>query len=569
MARGTFHNSESGSLTFFAAAVVLPILILLFTIGLQVGNIFTQRAVEQKVVEAAALYAVKQLPHKNTAVAGAQAYLSNNSITIKTHGLSQATINTSFDSVSIDLAIPFSFPGAKYFDFHDQFTTYVRASARIQPKDVGIYFDSSSYMMPENLDAFANDPDPAAGGWWGKQIILPDWSYNNFFVLTNIYNSSDSLNWREAQFFRTFNNPTAAPRTALKRTQICFNPTYSAVKEAVIRLYYANSQLSLNSVGVFTGPSQADATLPFIIRPVRKGGYFLGQSEGALENVNFNLTGFDWRDQHCLAAAQLAQTDLDSWRQANASVQEIQLPPAQMRHAYPQLSAETDTAILNHNNAGLNPAFADTTTGAINPTLRAFNLSVREAVWGRRAYVYPTTNQEVSLGIKDIITSVGGAVLAADPRVAERGELVNTTSKQVFIILGNFPRANIGGALQGYESATTSERQTIRNRLLAGLSELHTAAANLQQPLSIYITMLGRYDPKIRNPVTGALLVCTFSDCPEFETAVREIRDAIENWELTHPKIRVTFERVMNQVGLPSTWVSHMGVAERQAYLSN
>jgi hypothetical protein len=190
-------------------------------------------------------------------------------------------------------------------------------------------------------------------------------------------------------------------------------------------------------------------------------------------------------------------------------------------------------------------------------------------VWGRRAYVYPTTNQEVSLGIKDIITSVGGAVLAADPRVAERGELVNTTSKQVFIILGNFPRANIGGALQGYESATTSERQTIRNRLLAGLSELHTAAANLQQPLSIYITMLGRYDPKIRNPVTGALLVCTFSDCPEFETAVREIRDAIENWELTHPKIRVTFERVMNQVGLPSTWVSHMGVAERQAYLSN
>jgi|GEM_PF-3149356 len=568
------RRTESGAMTIFVAAMILPLLVIMVSMGIEIGSVFNSRSIEQKVTDSAALYAVKQLPNKAVALEAAQKYLQTNSETVKKYGLSRATIVTSSDSVSVRLSVPFSFPLARYFNFSGSFNYQVKSQTRIQPKDVVIYFDSSSYMMPANMDQYAEDPDPGAGEWWSElSVNYPaagsgmDWDFNSFFKSTTLYNPPGPNEWKEATFFRTYNNISVSPRTSLKRTQICFNPPFSALKEAVIRLYYANSQFNLNSVAVETGPSQLDPSLIHIMRPIQRGGFVGGKSEGGIENEAF--PGFIWRDRHCLAAAQVAQTSLDAWRASNPSRLLTELPPVRMRHAFPHLSPETDPAILNHNGAGPNPAFANTVNGVLNASLLVNNMSIREAVWSRRAYPYLALDQETSIGIRQIIIDTGLEALQADPRIAERGPLAANVTKQVFILLGNFPRASIGGNMIGYETATVSQRQTIINRMISGLDTLYYQTANLTQPLSIYITMMGRTFPNLKNPVTGADITCVFGQCQEFEDAVSEIAAAITAWEATHPRIRVTFERIMNQVGLPSTWVSHMSMAERQVYLTN
>jgi hypothetical protein len=561
-------KSESGSMLILAVAVIFPIIVLILSVGFDVSNLFTLRATEQKVLDSAVLYGVRQLPNKPMVEDSIKRYLSTHSFIVRKHGIQSVSVSAENDRVQAHLSAPFSLPWAKFFGFEGVFNHHLYANARTQPKDIGIYFDSSMDVMPSDLDSNADDANPAAGGWWGKQAIIRNTSgtidsYNNYFMFTNVYNDQDSRNWREARYFRQIFNggvfngsPTTPPRTALKRTQICFNPTYSAIKEAVIRYYYQNSQIGLNSVGVFTGPSSSNGI--FEVRPVIKGGYrsSFPQAEGVLENASYSISTNNWRDRHCVAAAQVAEKDLVQWRatQSQATL-DTTLPDAQMRHAYPHLSPDTETNILNHNGAGVIPNFVDETTSFLNQTLRDNNLSLREAVWGRRAH--PNS----SLGIKEIIEGVGLPVLNSANRVAERGELVNLTTKQVLIILGHLPRSVINGVMVGYENATTAQRTTIRNRMIAGLDTLHSQAANLINPLSIYIHVVMRDGQFTAVP-------CPFNDCSQFRAAQDEIKNAITTWEASHPKVRVQYSSSEGQ-DLVTTVQDYLSISERQVYLGN
>lgn len=558
-------KSESGSMLILAVAVIFPIILLILSVGFDVSNIFTLRATEQKVLDSAVLYGVRQLPSQEMVKDSVKKYLSSYSYLVRTYGVGIVTVSIENDRVQAHISAPFSLPWAKFFGFEGTFTHHLYANARTQPKDIGIYFDSSMDVMPLSLDSNADNSDPAAGGWWGKQGIIRNTSgtidsYNNYFMFTNIYIDQDSRNWREARYFRNifaggiFNGNPTPPRTALKRTQICFNPTYSAIKEAVIRYYYQNSQIGLNSVGIFTGPSSSNGV--FEIRPVIKGGYksSFPQAEGIIENASYNISTNNWRDRHCIAAAQVAEKDLTQWRATQSQLTlDTTLPDPQMRHAYPHLSIDTETVILNHNGAGLIPNFVDETTWTLNQTLSDNNLSLREAVWGRRAH------PNASLGIKDIIEGVGLSVLNAPNRVAERGELVNLTTKQVLIILGHLPRSVINGVMVGYETATTAERTTIRNRLVAGLNTLHAQAANLTKPLSVYIHLVLR---------DGQYPNCIFNDCAGFRAAETEIKNAITSWEATHPKVRVRYSSSEGQ-DLVTTMQDYLSISERQVYLGH
>lgn len=529
--------SERGSLSILLVAILIPLFFAIFSVGIDVGSIYASRAAEQKVIDSAAITGVRQLPHLSAAISSAKSFLKQNSAFVNKYGIQVASVSASADSLSITINAPISLPFADHFNAGQGLTLKLTSVARVQPKDVAIYFDTSDYMRPETYT-----PN---NKFWGK--MATDTGDYSQFLATDLL--SESPHWRPATFFKNFGSPSPTNLVANLRTQRCFNPVLSAIKEATIRLYYSFSMFDLNSVGVFTGPNMNGGI--FTVKPVSKGGYpALNQGEGLIENIPSA-----WNDVHCLAAAEEAQIELNVWRQGKSiTTLESTLPPARMRHAFPSFNSDFNQNVMSHNGMPPGSKFVDPVTGNLNPNVSKY-ISVREAVWARRAH----QNRQVDLPA--IITALGQSLLAAPDRANERGALTETVTKTGYILLGHWPKAKIGGIMYGFETGTN--RPEIIHAIKQSLSALNGNAAGSGKIINLYIIMTRQY-------WTHPACADWDPQCQDFFWDADIMNDALTTWENNgHNNVRVEFIRVPDPDSVAADFLTVLPLTERMAYLAN
>ncbi len=541
-----FLEDQSGVISLLLAVAILPILTLLLSIGLEVGTAFYDRGVEQKTLDNAAMYAAQQLPFLQNADLAAKTIMAAQSATVKKYGLESLAVSVTSDSVQLVLTMPMHFPMAENFNIPNNLSYHIRSLARVQPRDVAIYFDSSRYLTPD-LNT-ASSPNPI---FWG----LPSTSGGNDWVVfkdtTLLFDSPD---WRAATFFMNFPSPTALDpgndnypqRVANVRTQQCFNPAYSALKEASIRLYYSLSLFNLNSVGVFSGPSAIGDT--FTIRNVRKGGFPSSlEGEAVIENIANSTSQL--RDEHCLAAAEIAQAELDVWRSITSQDnQENQFPPAKTAHAFPSFSSDVNSDILNNNYMPPFQLFVDHNNGNFIPGNEKY-LSVREAVWARRASVNRV------LDTRTAIDTVGDALNNAPLRINERGALYKNVSRTGYIILGHMPRVKESGVW--YKLEDDADKAMVRQKIRDSLDNVNSDAISSNRSIFIYILL-------VRNeqmyPDCGQL-------CTSYINDHKFLFDRIENWNANWSNLKVSLVRVPDSGSLVTELAGFLPTSEQAVFL--
>ena len=249
---------ESGSITFFVAALMLPALFLLFSLSLDVGKFYAEMDMAQKTIDDAVLFSYRYLPYAAEAKRAAEDYLAK-------AGYPTAVVQTSNEMISIryDTLCQLSF--TKLLGVAVEIPLPVFSEAVGTPFDISLLVDSSGYMAP---DVFQTTH-------WG----------------------TESSHFYGTLYPRVHNNQLLDPQVL---TEQCFNPLLSAVKRTAIGIYDYLSGSRLNAVGLSFAPGRpllvdtARAVMPAGPRPD-------GTGEADLSDLNnTGLAG----DELCAAIVQ-------------------------------------------------------------------------------------------------------------------------------------------------------------------------------------------------------------------------------------------------------------------------
>ncbi len=538
----SLSNLESGSAMIFFIACAMPILFTVLFLGFDIGNLLYNRGVEQKILDRAAMFSTQHLPYKNKAIHAAQTILTQQSPTVKNQGLSAVQVLATNDSIELKLTIPSVFSFASKLGAPTFPDMQLRSLARIQPKDVVIFFDSSNYLSPleTGVQFWGKKPPPVPG--------VPD--YNAFFMPTSTL--SESEHWKPSTFFKGFaftGDPFPIDTgIANVRTQQCFNPPFSSIKETTTKLYYSTSMFNLNSVGIISGPTTATTNSIFTLRTVKEGGFpSYSEGEALVENQAFG--GIGLRDSHCFTAAEIADAELKTWRSNHTpSYQETNLPQPRMYHAFPYFSTELDQDIMSHNGMGSGLTFTNPTTGTIIAGREKY-ISAREAVWVRRSH------RQSQMDIRNALDGSVNALLQAPQRIDERGPLYNSLTRTAFVILGHMPRVNDGGVWHKYE--IVAEQQRVRQLLKAKLIALDNLAFG--KKIFIYIFLVRHYN---------MYPYCTNASCPDFLDHFDDLYVRVNYWNNNLlNNITVKFVRVPGVNALVYDLASYLPLSEQVALL--
>jgi len=255
-------KEEKGSMAFFVAAIVLPLLFFLFSLSLDMSTYYTENQKLQKVLDDAALHAYRFLPYMEDAEVAAHSYLAqygdladNTDIVVTEDSvslLSQKLSHLTFARLlGVDIGIPM--------------TAYSRS--RSTPFDALLLIDRASYLSP----------DPVAGTAWGD---FSSWPAASFFQQANPISGAD---------------PTLNP---VLLSQQCFNPAFSAIKTSAMQLYEYLISFQLNSVGVVVYPGNGNFVST--AREVLPGRDIAGGGEASFISYFANYSG----NEFCAAAAE-------------------------------------------------------------------------------------------------------------------------------------------------------------------------------------------------------------------------------------------------------------------------
>jgi len=375
-------KSERGSVLLFVSTVVVPMLFLLFTLSVDLGEYYSRTQRAQKIVDDASLYAHRFLPSQENARRAAQIYLSQNQTELGT-SLGHLNIETSSDMVSIAYEGQSPLTFASWFSDNSGISYSVFARTRSTPLDVYLALDTSSYLAPS-----------LQGNAWDDATA---WPAASFFEHEKIFYKEDQATH---QFVRAVD--------ARVVTQQCFNSVFSREKEAGIKIYDILSSFNLNSIGLGFFPGYI---LPLDqARNVEKGGRRAGQDqfpgEASFDTEHGSLYS---SNVYCTAAAE-RETTHDAYR-------------------FPTHNLQFATGI----NDPLKPA------NRIIPGTFEFDreylpyMEARDVIWSRA--VNPVSDTKID----EVLSLVHSSLMVA-PGGVERQGLVDAPAKVAIVIAGDVPR---------------------------------------------------------------------------------------------------------------------------------
>lgn len=399
-----------GSVAFFVAAILLPMIFFLFSISMDVSAYFTESEDAQKIVDDAALYSYRFLPSREDASRAARMFLEQRAAE---SGIDPAgaVVNASSDKISVLLNSASRITFARWFGIEAGIPYSVYAESRSTPLDIFIAMDTSAYLAPPAPDGTA----------WGKDT---EWPAADFF--------------RNVNTRRTYSESAGSvevdPRLI---TQQCFNPAFSALKQSVIGLYDYLASFSLNAVGVGFFPGYWDDLI--LAREVGPGGLRAGGAgnpgEADLETAHGSAFASNvW----CAAAAE----------------REINFPG----YTFPGRNAKISYKDFDRS---LKPVDMVIPSGPENYIFNADYrpyLQTREVVWAQ------AINSMREPDTAKVLARAGGELLASGS-IGERGGLVDRPARALIMLAGDLPRA---GASRFPDAPVVSALQETLNSLKEG-----------------------------------------------------------------------------------------------------
>ena len=254
---------ELGSISVFVVSFVIPFIFFVFCLVLDLTNYYSERQRFQSQIDEISVTATRFLPFEQEAARVAQEMLQAFPFE------NRAQIRTTSSSLSIEVLGEYPVQLGKFFglDLAVPFTGFSRSVAN--SSDTVIVFDNSSYLAP----------DPQVGSVWGNGA---DWPSGFLF-----------------NYLQFRGNPS--PQVL---TQQCFNPAFSAMKQAAIVSFDFLSSFTLNRVGLVFSPGAFQS-------PVR-ARELLARSETVQPQggeARFESASFDYSsNEYCGAIA-----ERDTW----------------------------------------------------------------------------------------------------------------------------------------------------------------------------------------------------------------------------------------------------------------
>ncbi|HMO01609.1 MAG TPA: pilus assembly protein TadG-related protein [Oligoflexia bacterium] len=210
-------NHQRGIAIFLFAFLLLPITLLLLSLGFDLTRYFSQSSSAQTALDQAVKYGAAFLPNAEAARERAEGYLRS---LAGERWKVRSAVDGSRVEMSAKLSSPLMF--ASFFGSDLSLDLSVYSAAKIAPRDLLVALIVSN----ENAPAYGDEP-------WGS-----------------------SLEWPAAQVFTSGltildNGKPLDPRWL---TQQCFNPAFSTIKELAVKVYEVLSSNPINSVGLGYAP---------------------------------------------------------------------------------------------------------------------------------------------------------------------------------------------------------------------------------------------------------------------------------------------------------------------------
>lgn len=437
---------EHGSFLLFFAAAILPFLLVFSSLGLIIVKLNKEQRALQETLDRAAIAAAKKLPFTEAAYDAAHFLLTESGIPAS-HLANAIEVSPARVRITYDMQLPTLLKAIAPHTL-----AAVRLAARtetaINAKDIIIFLDASSYMGPvptDSTDTTWNNTGP--GGAW------PVAEY-----FRRLQSSSNPI---------TVDGVRPHPRAL---TQQCFNPAFSAFKEASIRLYDYFSKNPDNSVGVLIGPgsTQNVTVIRNLIPPEARN---TSPGEGRFDFYR-SITA---RDEFCLAAAKNEQ-----------------------HHAGYRVPLRGDPYYWGAPGEVHFPDAPSSVIAMHEHSLRTEMLqtiSVRDILWStavRRSYVGGSATQKI-VNFNTVLRKVSNLLLAA-PFRAERAGMNHKTSRMGILMLGDIPWVQ-GQRLTAPDPASTSTpplhqvSSFVRGAIKAQLSQIEARAKAAGIKIQLYISI--------------------------------------------------------------------------------
>ena len=263
------RRRQRGAVFIFIAAVMLPLMFFCFTISLDLLSFYRERIRVQRVLDDAAMLAYKFLPYQREALQAANQYLEQS-------GYSRQVFRTAVDGDGITIAYfqTLPIPFGAYFREAAGFPVKVYSRVRGTAFDTYIAVDRSRYLAP----------DGPLSELWGEER---DWPAAYFFS-------------HQKQFREYKADGSSSEVNSRYLTQLCFNPPFSALKMAGIRVYEYLAGFKLNAVGLGMFPGGGVDSLDEV-RPLQYGlSSVPGGGEADFPSYNWSFRA----NEYCAAAAE-------------------------------------------------------------------------------------------------------------------------------------------------------------------------------------------------------------------------------------------------------------------------
>lgn len=472
-ARSQFCKS-TGSVVFIFAVVLLPLLLGFFAISIDLSKVYFERGHLQAAADAAALNAANSLPFSYKALEVAKQTIEQNGFKEDDfqYDVTQDSVRVSTDNYQVRSFAGFSGLVNQFFDLS------VTARARLTPRDIDIFMDNSSYLAPPILKSPDSLAQSSLYAWGGDMWPASDFSKK--FRLKYLRPANDNLNPKVAAKQFTV--------SAKISTQQCFNPSFSALKEATYRLYNYFAGIPSFSVGLLMGPSGVSNENIAVVHQLRRGGQIDSQTaEGYFNYYRSKFTS----DEYCLALADSQTLATNSgFNQALSLAGSTKTVKAEHGgYGFPALAKDgamhlpINVALASGRPASLTTYNTSTKKWVLDPQNLHF-LTVREIIWSRAVqakFVINSSNglleqQDRIVNIAEVLDYVRRRLVGSAYR-DERMALASKTTYTGIVLLGDLP---------WYNGKRFQKDNEVQQAISTQLTRIHRSASRNKKKVDLY-----------------------------------------------------------------------------------
>lgn len=541
--RSQTARTERGSTLVLAITFIVPLLFLLLSVVIDIEQLFSYRNSIKSTLDRAATVGAQHLPYAQRAKDAIGRILEQNGI-----APSKVQVTTSSSMVSLQYKGTMVPTLARYFGADVTVPFGVASFARVNPRDIVILIDRSSYMAPSLL-AYESGTGLVKGvsddsAIWGNRRDDP----------------SPETNWPAADFFTDLLNPKIkyAGDKVLTRllTQQCFNFSFGPIKHSAIALYDYFSADSANSVSVLTGPNGIAGVPIFKIHDMQPGGFLKqGKGEGNYPYFRDNL-GMA-ADEYCMAIAE----------------NEVSHPGYRV---FPRSAALPPLTVP----AGKPAKMIDPITWKLDPTRLPF-LSARETIWSLSAvhnYSGSTeANSQRRLDMLEGLRAIRRELVGATFR-PERYGVTDAVHASAYVLLGDLPwieNRRFAYAASNTAAVKNEWKPKDKKHFVAELENLSKAAKEYNTRLSLYISIMrhpGSYpgcDYKNSEPDHDKeRFAHPIHSCGYFFTEVSAFENWIQDQIKKQDRIHIEVLRVPSPAVLTKQLTSLLGMMDKSAIVA-